>query len=446
MDSSGAMRGSAQALASVGWRVGLLAALAVAGACTRNDPNQLIGTTSGASCDTTGSTGPSTSASSGGNTTTTSTSASSGGGGAGTGGAGTGGGGAGLPVGTVLDDRVVDYNEALRTASFKLVGNAPTLQQILDLKNATNQPAAYAAMIDQMMADSRFAMRMIAFWQNTMRQGGAASGQKPSRDAAPTFAARLVFEGRPYTDLFTATENTCPTFDGKMFVDGSCPNGPVTAGVLTDPGVHAQYFGNLAFRRNRFFQETFACRKQPAELGGMPKPVGNNGNTYTAPWPFESIAGTDNGGRVDFHDVSSAVCANCHATANHRAPLFANYDANGKYQTSIQVQVPVAGTPTAVMADWLPQTPTPEPTAWKFGVPAADIGQLGAAMAKDDEVIACGVRRMWNYVMSKGDIVIDASDVPDSVIAAFLTDFKANNYDLREVLRSMLVSPDFVRF
>ena len=429
------MRGPARALG----RAFLLAALAATGACTKNDPNQLVGTGSGESCtdDTTSSGGKTTSASSGGNTT-------SGSGGAnGTGGSdGTGGAGPVVPTGTVLDDRVVDYNEALRTAAFKLVGNAPSLQQILDLKNAANKPQAYEAMITQMMSDTRFATRMIAFWQNTFRQGGAASGAKPSRDTGPTFAARIVFEGRPYTDLFTATEHTCPTFDGTKFVDGECKNGPITAGVLTDPGVHAQYHGNLAFRTNRFVQETFACRKQPAELGSDPKPVGN-GNSYTAPWPFESIAGTSNGGRIDFLDVSSAVCANCHATANHRSPLFANYDVNGKYQNSIQVEVPVAGTPMAVMADWLPAGET---TAWKIGVPAADIGQLGAAMAKDDEVIACGVRRMWNYVMSKGDIVIDASDVPDSVVAPFMTQFKSNNYDLRAVLQAMLVSPDFVRF
>ena len=53
-------------------------------------------------------------------------------------------------------------------------------------------------------------------------------------------------------------------------------------------------------------------------------------------------------------------------------------------------------------------------------MPAKDIGEMGAAMAKDDEVIACGVRRMWNYAMSKGDIVIDGADVPDTVIAEFL--------------------------
>lgn len=427
---------------------GLLAAAltgAAAGGCSKNDPNQLLG--GGGTCTTTSTgTHKPTSGSTGAMSASSSGAAASTGPSGTTGTGGTGGStGTGVPPGTVLDDRKLDYNEALRTASFKLVGAPPTLQQILDLKGAAAPAAAYTALIDQMLQDTRFAARMIAFWQNTMRMGGVAVGMKPSRDTGPTFAARLVFEGRPYTDLFTATMHTCPTFDGKVFTDGECNNGaPVVAGILTDPGAHAQYFGNLAFRRHRFYQEVFVCRKQPAELSSMPKPMG--AGSYTSPWPFESIAGTDNGGTIDFHDTTSAICANCHSTANHRAPLLGHFDADGQYQPTIQVHVPTSGTPFALMSDWLPQTPTPEPTAWKFGVPVKDLGEMGAAMAQDQEVLTCAVKRMWNYAMSKGDIVNDASDVPDSVVASFNADFKGNGYNLREVLRSMLLSPDFVRF
>jgi len=356
----------------------LLAALALgAGGCTRDDPGQLLPGGGTAMC------GPTTGS---GTTMGTGTGATTGAGGGSA-------GDAGAP--SVLDQRVLDYNEALRTASFKLVGNAPTLQQILDLSSASDKATAYAAMIDALLADARFAARMVAFWQNTMRQGGAASGMQPSRDTAPTFAARIVFEGRPYTDLFTAAQHTCPTFDGKAFADGECKNGPITAGILTDPGIHFQYYGNMAFRRHRFIQEVFVCRAQPAELSAKPVPMG--AGQYTSPWPFESIAGTDNGGTIDFHDTSSAICANCHSTSNHRAPLLANFDQNGQYQTSIQVHVPTSGLPLAKMSDWLPSG---EPTAWRFGVPAADIGALGAAMAADPEVTSCAVRRMWNYAMS----------------------------------------------
>ncbi len=421
---------------------GALLVAGVAAGCNKNDPNSLIGSNqNGNNCAAQGGGDP-----------------GAGGSGSGTSGATTSsstGSGGGMTTTTqppkpksVLDDRVLNYLEALRTASFKLVGNAPTMDQIESLRTTpdADKPAKYEAMIDEMMNDTRFAKRMIAFWKNTMRMGGAAGGGKPSRDAAPTLAARITVEGRPYTDLFTATEHTCPTFDGAAFADGECPNGPVTAGLLADPGIHAQYFGNLSFRVVRFFQETFVCRKQPAEFSENPKPIGMNGATYTSPWDFNSIAGTDNGGRIDFHDVSSAICANCHTSSNHRGPLFANFDVNGAYQPTIQVHVPVVGDPLAVMDDWLPQTPTPEPPAWKFGVPTKDLAELGAAMAKDDEVLGCAVKRVWNYAMSKGDIVNDAADVPTEVIAPLNQVFKDNGYNLRKVIRAAFVHGDFVRF
>ena len=413
-----------------------VAVVATAG-CKKNDPTELLGAgTSTGDCGTGGAGGTSaavttgSSVTSGGVTSAASTSA------------GSSGAGGGL-TGTVLDQRKLSYTEALRTASFKLVGNAPTLQQIEDLKSAPDQAKAYGEQIDAMMSDARFVKRMIAFWQNTMRMGGPAGGGKPSRDTAPTFAARLTVEGQPFTNLFTATSNTCPTFDGKTFTNGDCVNGPVTAGILADPGLQGQYYGNLAFRRVRFFQETFACRKQPAELSSMPTPIGTSGQSYTSPWKFESIAGTDNGGQIDFHDISSAICANCHGTSNHRAPLLANFDEAGKYQPTIQVQVPVGGLPFALMSDWLPPGEVP---AWKLGVPTKDLAELGAAMAADDEVMSCAVSRVWNFAMSKGDIVIDAANIAPEVIAPLYKDFKQNGYNLRSVIRAAFVHADFVRF
>lgn len=421
-------------LSGIGAALALLAGIGAPG-CTRDDPNKLNGGSLGpppvcadVTTTTTGSSGASGSSSS-----------SSGG--------STGTGVVEPPPHTILDDRIEDYGEALRTASLKLIGNAPTLAQINELKNASDQPATYAQMVEQMMAQPAFAKRMIEFWKTTMRMGGAGGGGKPSRDAAPTFAARLTVEGKPYTDLFTATDNTCPTFDGTNFVDGSCTQPNIaTTGILTDPGVHMQYYGNLAFRRVRFFQETFACHKMPAELAEKPIPVGPQMSSYTAPWPFESIS-TDmaNGGpgRIDFRDTSGAICANCHATSNHRAPLFANFDSNGMYQPQISVLIPITGSPVAEFTDWLPAGSI---TAFKFGVDAPTLVEYGAAMAKDEEILACPVARVWNYAMSKGDIVIDAAPVPNEVIAPLIEQFKGNGYNLREIVKAVFLHSDFVRF
>ena len=334
-----------------------------------------------------------------------------------------------------LDDRVVDYNEALRTASLKLVDVSPTLEQIRRVQYAPNQKAEYAAVLDELLGDPRFARRMIRFWRDMFKQGGGAL------DTAPVFAARIVVEGRPMTELFTATENTCPSYDGETetFVDGNCENGvPQHAGVLTNPGSMAQFYGNMAFRRVRWVQEVFACSKLPAEHNGDPKPMGNG--QYTSPWPFQSISADP----VDFQDTSAIVCANCHTTMNHLAPLFGNFDANGDWQTSIQVMTPTAPEPVPTALDhWLPAG---EQTSWRFGVPVADLPALGETLAKDPAVIQCVVARFWNFVMSKEDIVDGFAVVPSEVLEPSLQVLLSNNYNLKSMLRAMLSSEDFVSF
>lgn len=430
------------AILSLGTTIGVLAFV---GACTREDPNSLL--TGGGNpkpCPTQTNTNPGNGGNGG---------AADGGGGSGVG-AGTGTGGGGTVEKTVLDERVLSYTEALRTASLKLVGNAPTLEEMMSVRNAGSpeaQKAKYEELVSKMMDDVRFKKRLIEFFRNTFRMAGPAAGGKPSRDTAPTFAARIVFEGRPYTDMFLATTNTCPTFDGTNFADGSCPNGPAgmeTVGVLTDPGVQTQWYGNLAFLRMRFFQETFACHRMPAEYAPEPynpPPVAGceMAKPYTGPWDFTVIGGAGNTGRINFQDCSSVICANCHGTMNHRAPLFANYDENGAYTGAIAVHIPILGVPLAEPTDWLIPG---EPTAWKKDKPAPDILSFGQQMANDDEVIQCAVARVWNYAMSKGDAVTDYAEVPSSVIEPVVTHFKQSGFNLRATWKEIFLHDDFVQF
>lgn len=346
------------------------------------------------------------------------------------------------PEKTVLDERVADYSAALRTASLKLVRALPTLQQIKAVAGATDQAAAYEAEIDKMLASPDFQERMIKWWKDTMRQGGGATDNgAPSRDTAPTFAARVMVEDRPYSDLFTATSGTCPTYDNmtRAFVDGDCNNGVAThAGVLTNPGVQYQFYGPMAFRRVRWVQEIFVCTKFPAEYSDTP--IQKGASDYVSPWAFESIGTTP----INFQDTSSVICANCHTTMNHIAPLFANFDANGQMRNDIQVMTPV--TPEAVkttMEQWLKPG---EVTAWRLNQPAPDLPALGKAIAADPDVAECAVARMWNLAMSKEDIVSDLATVPVEVLAPYIDEFNANGMNLKQVLRSMLTSDDFVRF
>ena len=285
---------------------------------------------------------------------------------------------------------------------------------------------------------------MIKWWKDVFRMGddeGAMQGF-PSRETAPTFAAEVIVQGRPYTDIFTATDNTCPTYDDNahVFTDAACSNGvDAPSGVLTDPGVQWQFFGHMAFRRVRWVQEIFVCTKMPAEFAAQPSEI--NGAEYTSPWDFASVSTTP----INFQDTSSVVCANCHTTINHIAPLFANFDDHGQFKSSIQVQTPTAPDPTTTqMADWLAAGET---THWRHGEAVADIPALGQAMAADQDVADCAVTRAYNFAFSKGDAVTDlAFPIPSEIIDVYRTQFQQNGGNLKESLRSMFKSDDFVKF
>ena len=397
---------------------------------------------------------------------------------------------------TELDERELDYSEALRTASMLLVGDAPTLSEIYELGDLPpdQQKAKYEELIDKKLADPRFAATLVEFFRYTFKMNGMATTPgEPTRDTAPNFAAKIVFEGKDWRNVLIQESGTCPTFNSStnMFVEGNCNNLPAGmkhSGILTDPGVHSLYYGNLSFRRNRFFHETFLCRSGNEQSGGEPtdQPPGDSPCSgenpipgYNNKWPVSEIAGKCNGGRVNFHDYNTSnVCANCHSTWNHRAPLFSQFDSKGIFQSltpmgEYSVFVPVDGSPRAKLSDWLCIDPLKCPnsgnnkTAWKktmkvngIEVPAlaSTINELGQAMSQDDEVTECAVKRVWNYAMGRADIteiggrswvaLPDRKDPNQELLtmSKLVSKFKSNGYNLKDVLRAILLSDDFTRF
>jgi len=323
------------------------------------------------------------------------------------------------------------------------------MDEIAGVTDATS----YAAQIDKYLADPRFAAQIRSYFQDMMKMGGSITVTKNnapvtvSIDTAPTFATELVVNDRAMTELFTAATNTCPTLDAQgAFTDASCAvaNGLTTAGVLTDPGAMAQFYSNMAFRRVRWIQESFDCTKFPTEYSATPVAMGQG--QYVSPWPFDSITGgTDKTvAPINFKDTASVICANCHTTMNHIAPLFANFDVAGVFQTTIQVKTPIPMNPTTKLSDWLP---TGQQTfAWRFGKPIANLTDLGAAMAGDAAVMSCQVQRAWNWAMSKTDIVNDLAIVPTSTVQDFETLFATNGWKMKPVLKAIFTSDDFVKF
>jgi len=342
-----------------------------------------------------------------------------------------------------LGQREYDYNAALRIAALRLTGALPTMAEINQVAAGADDAAkkvAYETLLQDYMGRPEFAKQMMVFWRDTFKMGETAM-----LDTAPAFATNLAVTNGSYMDLFTASSANCPTFDAATgaVTPAECTNGGPKAGILTNPGVHAQYFGNFAFRRSRFFQETFVCTKFPAEISATPTDVGGSA-PYTGVWPFNSIASpTNGGGRVNFQDTSAVICANCHTTLNHLTPLFAYYNDQGVYQQAIAVPTPLDGAPLAKMSDYLPPGET---TAWRNGKPAADLPALGQAMAEDPAVAECGVARMWNWALGKTDIVDTLQEVPSETIAAQVQAFTAGGYKLKDMIFAVYTSDDFVKF
>ena len=345
-----------------------------------------------------------------------------------------------------LDERALDYSAALRIAALRLTGDLPTLVE-LERVAGTGDPAAqkvaYEDQVRTYMTNPAFARQMMAFARDTLRMGDDPND--PSLDQAPAFYAQVIVDNRSYLDLLTATAGTCPTFDPttNQFTPADCTNNaPQTVGLLTHPAVHRHFFGNLAFRRVRWAQETFACGKFPAEMAETPADVGG-AMPYTGVFPFTSIAGKASGGRVDFLSTTSVICANCHSNMNHIAPLFAHFDRGGTYSDAFAVPVPLPDEPAVAQSDYLPAG---EGLAWRKGVPVTDMPSLGRAMAADPAIAECAIDRVWNWAMGKSDIVDGGARVPRATIESQITAFVAGGHKLRDAIYRVFTSDDFVRF
>lgn len=352
----------------------------------------------------------------------------------------------------------VNYPAAQRTVALALAGTAPPWTLLEQMMNAADDDArqvAYQHTVEWALGSKEFAIEQVRFFRNMfatgpmpMRRRNNDDGQMqyvPNMDCAANFAAEVVVKERPYTELFTATAGTCPVLDeitgaftaGDVLTEDGSALG--VTGILNDPGLMSNHYSNMAFRRVRFLQETFACSKFPAESNGPQIPMGSA--LYTSPWSFNSITGGTKA-RVDFQDTSAVICANCHSTMNHLAPLFLNFDQRtGLQRDNIQVRVPVEGMPTAQLADFLPEG---ERTSWRLDKPVNDIPELGQAMAQDPEVARCIVNRVWNHALSRGDIVRDLATIPTEVTEAFVKDFTANNYNVKKLIHDVYTSPEYV--
>jgi hypothetical protein len=341
-----------------------------------------------------------------------------------------------------LAKREYDYNYALRVAALRLTGDIPAMteiKQVADAGNLEAQKAEYEKLVKAYMDRPTFARQMVYYWRDTFKQGETAE-----MDTAPVFAAKLTVENTDFTQLFKASQGACPTFNEGTgaFTAVDCAGPGPKVGVLSNQGVMKQNYGNFAFRRVKWVQETFDCVKFPIDLTGAPVEVGG-ATPYVGDFTYDSIAGTANGGRVNFREAVAVQCAHCHKNLNHIAPLFANYDVNGAFTNAIAVKTPLQGEPLAKAEDYLPPG---EPLQWRLGVMTPDMAALGSAIAADPDVAKCSVARTWNWAMGKNDIVDALVEVPTETIQAHVDSYTASGFKMKDLIYAVFTSDDFVKF
>jgi hypothetical protein len=113
------------------------------------------------------------------------------------------------------------------------------------------------------------------------------------------------------------------------------------------------------------------------------------------------------------------------------------------WQGAISVETPTAMPVATELGHWLQPGET---TSWRFGEQVNDLAELGQAVAADPDVNECVVSRLYNFAMSKEDIVTDLATVPYDVLDEYMITYYQSGMNLKATLRAMFASADFVRF
>jgi hypothetical protein len=108
-----------------------------------------------------------------------------------------------------------------------------------------------------------------------------------------------------------------------------------------------------------------------------------------------------------------------------------------------QVKIPVPGEPTAQLRDFLPMGETP---AYRFGKPVKDLKELGDAIAADPAFPRCMATRIWNWALSRPDVVEDQATLTEALATELATELTNNKWNLKALTYKVFTNESFVRF
>ncbi|MBC7662164.1 MAG: hypothetical protein H7249_20905 [Chitinophagaceae bacterium] len=178
--------------------------------------------------------------------------------------------------------------------------------------------------------------------------------------------------------------------------------GPLNAGVLTTPAFQLVTNG-LRAKANRTY-ETFLCKKFTVPDGAQANPLDANPDL-----------------------TKRAYCQYCHKSIEPMAAFFNRW--------------PVTGVNNFIFYNnQTPDGKTPNDTGRFNGSEGVGVPAFGKIVTETDTFDECSVRRAFEFVNGRKMSAIEL----DNILPGYVGDFRANQKNLRSILKAMVLKPEFL--
>lgn len=326
-------------------------------------------------------------------------------------------------------------------ASMVIRGIRPTLA---DLQTIGANPLEYENLVDSYLDSPEFGATIrqyVSEWfeldqaPDTYPAGFPAIGDLAGLgshelntsiiQAGGRLAEHIVTNDLPWSDLVTAdytlADFTVATVWGLPYDDAAggwqvtkYEDGRPNAGILSDGWMFTRMpstEGNRNRERAALVADALICHDYPGRPVAIP-----------ADLDLTSESAITNA------IESNPVCVSCHNSLDPLAAFFsAHYALRFPEETT-----------SYPLVQYTPEEASNFETPNWYGQPAADLGEMGQLVAEDPRFVSCAVRRFYSELMH-----IPLKEVSYEAVALYRESFVASQLNVRQLIRSIVLSPQF---